>query len=255
MSLDHDDALARAFDEQAAKFERAPTQSDPLALERLVAFADFPPDALVLDAGCGPGLVALALLESGRRVVGCDLSQEMIARARARCLSFADRARFERKSVFDEIAGGPFDAAISRFVAHHVPDPHAFLGRQAELLRPGGVVVVCDHTTDPDPERARRHNEIELLRDQTHVRCLDPGELVNLAAAAGLEAITMREETFILDFDEWFDRGTTEEPKSRVRELMLAYGPARGFAPILGDDGAIAIRAVRAMVRGVKPAC
>jgi hypothetical protein len=36
MSMDHDQALASAFDDQAAKFERAPVQSDPAALERLV---------------------------------------------------------------------------------------------------------------------------------------------------------------------------------------------------------------------------
>ena len=32
----HDQDLARAFDSQAAKFEVAPVQSDPAALERLV---------------------------------------------------------------------------------------------------------------------------------------------------------------------------------------------------------------------------
>jgi hypothetical protein len=37
---DHDQALATAFDGQAAKFERAPVQSDPAALERLVRAAD-----------------------------------------------------------------------------------------------------------------------------------------------------------------------------------------------------------------------
>jgi hypothetical protein len=36
MSNDHDQALARAFDVQAPRFERAPVQSDPAALERLV---------------------------------------------------------------------------------------------------------------------------------------------------------------------------------------------------------------------------
>ena len=53
---DHDQALAAAFDGQAARFERAPVQTDPGALARLVRFADLPPDSLLLDAGCGPGL-------------------------------------------------------------------------------------------------------------------------------------------------------------------------------------------------------
>ena len=41
MSNDHGQALARAFDVQAPRFERAPVQSDPAALERLVRFAGF----------------------------------------------------------------------------------------------------------------------------------------------------------------------------------------------------------------------
>ena len=82
MSNDHDQALARAFDVQAPRFERAPVQSDPAALERLVRFAGFPPGSRILDAGCGPGLVCEALLSAGYRVVGVDLSREMIERAR-----------------------------------------------------------------------------------------------------------------------------------------------------------------------------
>ena len=84
---DHDKALASAFDGQAARFERAPVQSDPKGLERLIRVAHLPPGSLVLDAGCGPGLVSGALLDAGHRVVGVDLSDEMIARARSRCWS------------------------------------------------------------------------------------------------------------------------------------------------------------------------
>src|SRR6516162_598475 len=96
---DHDHALASAFDGQAAMFERALVQSDPAALERLVEAADLPPDSLVLDAGCGPGLVSEALLKAGHRVVGVDLSAEIIARAEIRCAQYGDRAHFRRISL------------------------------------------------------------------------------------------------------------------------------------------------------------
>src|SRR5271157_1026688 len=94
MSNDHDEALARAFDAQAPRFEQAPVQSDPAALERLVQFAGFPPGSRVLDAGCGPGLVCAALLRAGHWVVGVDLSLEMIERARRRCQPWSDRFDF-----------------------------------------------------------------------------------------------------------------------------------------------------------------
>ena len=41
---EHDRDLSAAFDGQAERFEKAPVQTDPAALARLVAAADLPPD-------------------------------------------------------------------------------------------------------------------------------------------------------------------------------------------------------------------
>lgn len=245
--------VAAAFDQQAAQFEKAPVQTNPAALARLVANADFPAGARVLDGGCGPGLVAEALLEAGCRVVGVDLSAEMVARARQRCARFGDRASFEHKSLFDPSIVGPFDGVISRLVLHHAPDPAAFIRRQVELLRPGGVLAACDHTTDPEAARAEWHQQIERLRDRTHTRNLTPGELVDLLAGAGLVDLRLVEESFLLDFDEWFDRGTPAADKVTVRGLLLSGLSARGFRPQATAAGAIRIEGWLATVRGVKP--
>jgi 2-polyprenyl-3-methyl-5-hydroxy-6-metoxy-1,4-benzoquinol methylase len=253
---DHDRNLASAFDGQAAKFERAPVQSDPKALEYLVEVADLPPDCLVLDAGCGPGLVSEVLLKAGHRVVGVDLSAEMIARAQRRCAGFGARARFLQTSLFaaEGILTEPFDAAISRYVLHHMTDPLAFVRRQAELLRPGGVLVLSDHTSDPDPELAAHHRALEWGRDHTHTHNLTPGALVDLLIRAGLGMLRLVEEPFVLDFDEWFDRGTPAESKENIRERLLAGPAARGFAPVLLPDGSVRIDCWRAIVKGLKPA-
>ncbi len=250
---EHDEALSKAFDGQAARFEASPVSADAAALARLVAFAALPRGAHVLDAGCGPGLVAEAFLSAGCRVTGVDLSPEMVARARARCARFGERASFARERL-EDLPGAPaFDAAVSRFVLHHVRDPLAFLAAQASRVRPGGAVVASDHVADPDPDRARWHAEIEVARDATHVRNLTAGELADTFARAGLVRIRVVEEALDLDFDEWFDRGTPQAPKEEVRRMLLA-GRARGFEPVTRADGGVTIRAVRALVRGESPA-
>ena len=92
---------------------------------------------------------------------------------------------------------------------------------------------------------------IERARDQTHVQNLTHGQIADLLVAAGLEDVTLVEEPFELDFDEWFDRGTPTCPKAEVRALVLA-GKARGFSPALRPDGGITIRSLRTLARGVK---
>lgn len=254
MGRTHDEELTAAFDHQAVRFERSPVQADAAALRRLVAFADLAPGSRVLDAGCGPGLVAEAFLEAGHSVVGIDLSPVMIERARLRCDRFGERARFLAGSFFDADPGGPFDAAVSRHVLHHAEDPLAFVARQASLVRPGGVVVLCDHTTDPDPGRQAWHHEIECLRDRTHTRNLTPAGLVDLATRAGLGHLRFVEEPFLLDFDEWFDRGTPAAEKATVRAMVLRPGRyARGFSPHEQEGGTIAVACWRALVRGTRP--
>ena len=246
---EHDRAVAQAFDGQAAHFERAPVQTNPATLARLTAFAALPAQAHMLDAGCGPGLVSAAFLAVGCRVHGVDLSVEMIARAKQRCAAFGDAAQFNQQSVFDPLPGD-FDAAVSRLVLHHTVDPLAFIRRQVEVLKPGGVLVLSDHTTDPDPERAAWHQEIERGRDRTHTQNLPPGRIADLLALAGLRDVRLEEHAFALDFDEWFDRGTPSLPKEEVRGKLLAGG-ARGFQPA-ANGAAIRIDCWLAMVRGVK---
>ncbi len=136
---------------------------------------------------------------------------------------------------------------------HHVVDPLAFLTRQVALVRSGGgVVVACDHSTDPNPDIAAHHNALEIARDRTHTRNLTSGELVDLLARVGLNEIRLVEDSFTLDFDEWFDRGTPGDTKDAVRGKLLGGPVSRSFRPTVMGDGSIRIDGVRTIVRGLK---
>ena len=90
-------------------------------------------------------------------------------------------------------------------------------------------------------------------RDQTHTTNLTGGQLVDLLYRAGLEQIAFLEESFELDFDEWFDRGTPRASKDNVRAKLLTGPAIRGFRPSVQPDGSIRIDCLRGMVRGGKP--
>lgn len=92
-------------------------------------------------------------------------------------------------------------------------------------------------------------------RDRTPTSNLTAGQLVDLLCRAGLEQITLAEESFVLDLDEWFDRGTPQDSKENVRTMFLADSAIRGFRARLEPGGAIKIEGIRGIARGVKPAC
>ena len=184
-------------------------------------------------------------------MTGVDLSEEMVA-APGPAAPGSATGPVSSAVALSTVTGGPFDATISRYVLHHVADPAAFVRRQVELIRPGGLVVLSDHTTDPDPTLADRHNAIERLRDRTHTRNLSPGTIVDLLASAGLGEIRLVEEAFTLDFDEWFDRGTPAAPKDEVRARSSIAADPRVPGGRSSPPGQVTIHCWRAIVRGRK---
>jgi SAM-dependent methyltransferase len=95
----------------------------------------------VLDLGCGAGQLARHLATSGAaEVVGVDLSERMLALARA---DFAHpRVTYQRAAV-EEVAfpSARFDLVVSSLVFHYVDDYPGLILRIAGWLAPGGVLV------------------------------------------------------------------------------------------------------------------
>jgi SAM-dependent methyltransferase len=99
---------------------------------------------LVVDLGCGTGILAAEVAAAGYAVLGIDLSDDMLAIARRR----APRARFERGSVHDaELPPCVAVTAIGEVVNYAADDragrgaAAALFARVASALAPGGVLL------------------------------------------------------------------------------------------------------------------
>ena len=99
---------------------------------------------LAVEIGSGVGRVCLALADRFDRVVGIDVSPEMVRRARE--LVPDERITFELGdgATLGSLASGSVDLVLSFTVFQHIPDRAViehYLEEAGRVLRPGGVVV------------------------------------------------------------------------------------------------------------------
>lgn len=96
-------------------------------------------DLDLLEAGCGTGWLCQRLVRFGR-VTAIDLSDEVLDRARAR----VPGVEFLAGDVLTlDLKDRRYDVVISLEVLAHVADQAAFMRRLADLLRPGGHLMLA----------------------------------------------------------------------------------------------------------------
>ncbi|MFL6821659.1 MAG: bifunctional 2-polyprenyl-6-hydroxyphenol methylase/3-demethylubiquinol 3-O-methyltransferase UbiG [Xanthobacteraceae bacterium] len=123
-----------AFIKQSAcrHFERDERRLDALAGLR------------VLDIGCGGGILSEPLARLGAEVVGADPSQTNIEAAKLHASEagiVVDYRVTTAEALADE--GERFDLVLAMEVVEHVADLGLFIGRCAEMVRPGGAMITA----------------------------------------------------------------------------------------------------------------
>jgi 2-polyprenyl-3-methyl-5-hydroxy-6-metoxy-1,4-benzoquinol methylase len=94
----------------------------------------------VLDIGCGEGWLAQDLSKRAQQVTAIDIDAPTLELARHQAA--ADNIDYVLGDFLDQpFEPGSFDAVVSVAALHHM-DPAAALRRMAELLRPGGRLIV-----------------------------------------------------------------------------------------------------------------
>jgi SAM-dependent methyltransferase len=118
---------------------------EALGLLLEIAGASIEPEQAVLDIGCGLGRLTRAAAARSRRVVGLDVSEEMLSQARElnSQLTNVEWIHSDGHSL-QPIPDASLDCCISLVVFQHIPDPAITLGYLREIgrvLRPGGFAA------------------------------------------------------------------------------------------------------------------
>jgi ubiquinone/menaquinone biosynthesis C-methylase UbiE len=130
-----DESMVRNLDAQA----RAIWPQEAPLLERY----GLPPDASILDAGCGTGEGAsrIARLFPGARVLAVDILDDHLARAQSLYGDLAPRLTFANQSIFAlREPEGSFDLTVCRHVLHSIPKAETVIAELARVTRPGGYL-------------------------------------------------------------------------------------------------------------------
>lgn len=104
-----------------------------------------PPEARILDAGCGTGEGSsrLAELFPKAHVLGVDIVDHHLAMARTRYAHFGERLKFEHRSIFElGLPANSFDLTACRHVLHSIPHADGVLKELVRVTRPGGYLHI-----------------------------------------------------------------------------------------------------------------
>jgi ubiquinone/menaquinone biosynthesis C-methylase UbiE len=105
----------------------------------------FGPEAVVLDLGCGAGVLSEQMLIGGKRVVSMDLSQEMVAKAGERLRRFPSDRHCTLRGDCEQLpfSDARFDLAVCLGVISFLAQDDLVLAELRRVLRPDGTLVLA----------------------------------------------------------------------------------------------------------------
>jgi SAM-dependent methyltransferase len=119
-----------------------------------------------VEVGVGTGVVALGMQALGHEVVGVDISQDMLCRARKRIGDMVMRVDGARLPLADTSADGAFCV----WVLHLVADRRTFLDEIARVIAPGGwFAAILGTTVAYDEIEAILRPMWDVLRDDAPI--------------------------------------------------------------------------------------
>ena len=247
--------VRKAFAPVAANYVTSSYHASPELLDEVIDLAQPLPADVVLDVATGTGNTALALAQHVSRVVGLDLTVEMLDQARKvaaeRGIGNVEWRLGDAESL--PFPDDSFDLWISRAAPHHFHDLERGLGEAHRVLKRGGRAVVIDSS---GPREARDHlHQVELRRDPSHVRMLTLEEWIGQLEAAGFAIEDARLRQLEWDFEPWITRiGVPAEKVEALAAIVeSAAGPARDQLRPERREGRLWHRYWHALVRARKP--
>ncbi|QWD98092.1 bifunctional 2-polyprenyl-6-hydroxyphenol methylase/3-demethylubiquinol 3-O-methyltransferase UbiG [Polynucleobacter sp. MG-5-Ahmo-C2] len=153
----------------------------------------------VVDIGCGGGILAESISQSGADTTGIDLSEKALKVAELHALEVG--ANLTYRSISAEALAddqpGQYDVVTCMEMLEHVPDPASVVRACAKLCKPGGTLFFSTLNRSPKSYLFAiigAEYILKLLPKGTHeyAKFIKPSELLAFTRAADLEMIGIK---------------------------------------------------------------
>ena len=150
-------------------------------------------DKVVLDVGCGGGILSEGMASRGAKVTGIDLSDKALKVAKLHLLESGQQVEY-RKITSESLAKEQpqhYDIVTCMEMLEHVPDPMSVVRACAKLVKPGGWVFFSTINRNLKSYLFAiigAEYILKLLPRGTHeyANFIKPSELARMARNAGL---------------------------------------------------------------------
>lgn len=155
-------------------------------------------DKIVLDMGCGGGILSESMATLGATVTGIDMSDSLIKIAKLHALESKVDVDY-RTITAEQLANEQpeqFDIITCMEMLEHVPDPASIIDACARLLKPGGQLFLSTLNRNMKSYLfaiVGAEYVLKLIPKNTHdyAKFIRPSELTEWARKAGLHVRDM----------------------------------------------------------------
>jgi 2-polyprenyl-6-hydroxyphenyl methylase/3-demethylubiquinone-9 3-methyltransferase len=171
---------------------------NPLRLSWMKSFVNFE-GKKVVDIGCGGGILAESIAQSGADTTGIDLSEKALKVAELHALEVGANLTYRAISAEDlaQEQAGQYDVVTCMEMLEHVPDPASVVHACATLCKPGGTLFFSTLNRNPKSYLFAiigAEYILRLLPKGTHeyAKFIKPSELAHFTRAADLEMLGIK---------------------------------------------------------------
>ena len=174
-----------------------------------------------LDIGTGAGFAAFELSKSCEKVEATDISEGMINEAKKimkerkiNNLNFnicsAEELNYSDKE---------FDIVTCRTAAHHFLDVEKFCSEVHRVLRDEGEFIIVDTITSDQIKLNNWHQEVELIRDKSHIKNLSLIEWKSILKISKFSFLDIIQSRVTMNLNDWMERsGTSDKDKKILKD-------------------------------------